>query len=314
MKFKKVLSGTVTAAMMGVLMCGTAFAEAPALENGSYTGTIHFYNGSKPDSVSMCDPIFVHEAEVELTDDAAELTFYVAYPVPNYSTMGTDGTIKDVVMTIGENEYTGESDITTKPVKTFDTAGPVFGINAGDELSTQVITVELPRDAVDEFEAGIETSAFVNVVMNATQEFYVKVTELQSNSSEDTKTETQDMQVTANVAEEISAPSYNVTVPASVTLGTLKTDADNELGYKVNVKASDLNGGTLTVKAPETGSLTSGEATLAFTNSFAEQTVTGDTDGTELTGTIGVTAAAVDAAAAGNYTGTTTFSFFYTAK
>ena len=42
--------------------------------------------------------------------------------------------------------------------------------------------------------------------------------------------------------------------------------------------------------------------------------MTADTDGTDLAGKIGVTAATVDAAAAGNYTGTTTFSFFYTAK
>ena len=71
----------------------------------------------------MCDSIFAHEADVTVNDDSVDLTFYVAYPIPSFSDQGADGTIKDVVLTVDEQEYTAESDITTKPVKTFDTAG-----------------------------------------------------------------------------------------------------------------------------------------------------------------------------------------------
>ena len=74
----------------------------------------------------MCDPIFCHEAEVVLTDDAAELTFYVAYPIPAFSDQGTDGTIKDVVFTVDGTEYAAESDITAKPEKVFDTDDSLF--------------------------------------------------------------------------------------------------------------------------------------------------------------------------------------------
>lgn len=42
--------------------------------------------------------------------------------------------------------------------------------------------------------------------------------------------------------------------------------------------------------------------------------MTADTEGTELTGEIRVTAANVKAAAAGNYTGTTTFAISYAAN
>ncbi len=315
MNFKKVMSGTLAAAMTGILMCGTSFAaDNTTLENGSYTGTIHFNKETDPNTASMSASIFASQADVELTDDTAELKFYVAYPLPSYPDQGTDGTIKDVKMTVNDVVYDGESDITTKPIKTFDKAGAMFGINAGDELETQIITVDLPRDAVDVFEEGIETEAYVNVVMSSTVKFVVKVTDLQANTSEDPKTDSQDMQVTAEIEEKISAPSYNVTVPANVALGTLKADADNKMEYTVDVTASDLNGGTLTVKAPETGSLTSGANTLAFTNDFAEKTVTEDTEGMELKGAIGVSASDVAAAKAGNYTGTTTFSFFYTGK
>lgn len=319
MKIKRITAFALSA-VMALGMCATSFAAETteaAMENGDYTGTIHFHNGSNPANYSMCDSIFAHTADVKLTEDTAELTFYVAYPVPSYSDQGTDGTIKDVKMTVGGEEYEGVSDIETKAVKTFDTTGALFGINAGDELSTQAVTVNLPREAVDSFEDGIATSAYVNVVMNATQNFVVKVTDLAaatpSEPSEDVTTDKKSMDITADIEETISAPSYKVTVPASAALGKLSADEDNSLAYEVKVEASDLNG-TLTVAAPENGKLTSGANELAFTNNFGTQTVKADTEGTALKGTLGVTAVAVKDAAAGNYTGTTTFTISYTAK
>ena len=310
MKLKKFLSGAVTAAMLGTMMCSTVFAAEPA--NGAYTGEIHFLNGNGYGNNSMCDSIFCHEAELTLTDESAELTFYVAYPVPAFSDQGTDGTVKDVVFTVGEEEYTAESDITTKPVKTFDTAGALFGIQAGDQLSTQVLSVELPRDVVDSLESGtVAASAYVNVVMNSTQNFFVKVTDLQAVETE--AGDTQDMQITANVEEAVSQPSYMVTVPESVAMGTLSTERDNVYTYAVDVEASDLDG-TLSIAAPETGSLSDGSHALNFTNSFGTQTIAEDTLGTKLSGSIGIAAKDVAAAAAGNYTGTTTFSISYAAN
>ena len=96
-------------------------------------------------------------------------------------------------------------------------------------------------------------------------------------------------------------------------MGTLSTEEDNTQAYKVLVKASDLDG-TLSVTAPETGNLNSDKNALAFANSFGTKNVTADTEGTELTGEIRVTAANVKAAAAGNYTGTTTFAISYAAN
>ena len=313
MKLKKILSGAVTAALLGTMMCTTAFAADYA--NGEYTGEIHFLNANGSGNNSMCDPIFCHEAEVVLTDDAAELTFYVAYPIPAFSDQGTDGTIKDVVFTVDGTEYAAESDITAKPEKVFDTDASLFGISAGDELPTQVLSVELPRDVLDELAAGtVSASAYVNVFMNTTQNFFVKVTDLQAaGGSQETETDSQDMQITAEVKEEVSAPSYTVTVPASVAMGSLSTEQENALSYTVKVEAADLNG-TISVSAPQEGSLVSGENSLSFANSFGTQTVSADTEGTDLEGTISITAESVAAAAAGNYTGTTTFAISYAAN
>lgn len=313
MRFRKVLSGAVAAAMMTTMMCGTAFAAEPA--DGSYTGEIHFLNANGSGNASMCDPIFVHEVEIELTADAAELTFYVAYPIPAFADQGTDGTIKDVVFTVDGAEYTAESDITTKPEKEFDTDAALFGISAGDSLPTQVLTVELPRDVLDDLEAGtVSASAYVNVFMNMTQSFFVKVTDLQAEEGpQEPEGNTQDMQITADVEEVISEPEYTVTVPSSVEMGTLSAEKNNVSAYPVDVKAENLNG-TLTISAPESGSLTNGGSTLAFANSFGIQKVTEDTTGTKLSGQLTVTAEDVAAAAAGNYTGTTTFTISYAAN
>ena len=316
MRFRKVLSGAVAAAMMTTMMCGTALAAEPA--DGSYTGEIHFLNANGSGNNSMCDPVFVHEADVELTADSAELTFYVAYPIPNFADQGADGTIKDVVFTVDGTEYAAESDITTKPEKEFDTDAALFGISAGDSLPTQVLTVELPRDVLDDLEAGtVSASAYVNVFMNSTQNFFVKVTDLQSTGGTQEPggetQNTQDMQITADVEEAVSEPEYTVTVPSSVEMGTLSAEKNSELGYAVKVEAENLDG-TLTISAPESGSLTSSDNKLAFANNFGSQTVTADTAGTELSGKLTVTAEDVAAAAAGNYTGTTTFTISYAAN
>lgn len=319
MRLKKI-SGVILSAALVAGMCSTAFAAdntSAEYENGAYTGTIHFMNGSNPEKASMCDSIFAHEADVTLSDDTAELTFYVAYPVPNFADQGADGTIKDVVMTLDGTTYTGESDLTTKAVKTFDTDGNMFGITAGDELTTQAVTVDLPRSAVDSFEEGIATSAYVNIVMNTTQNFYAKVTDLtKANSGSDTgntTTDSKEMEITANIEKKISEPAYTVTVPESAAMGTLNRDKDNKVKYDVTVTATDLNG-ILSVTTPTAGELTSGSNKLAFANSFGTQQITEDTTAGKLSGELSVSADAVKAAAAGNYTGTTTFTISYVGK
>ena len=312
MRLNKIVSGAAAAAMLGTMMCTTAFAAD--YTDGNYTGEIHFLNANGTGAASMCDPIFVHEAELALTADNAELTFYVAYPIPSFPDLGTDGTILDVVLTVDGTEYTAESDITTKPEKVFDTTAGLFGITAGESYPTQVLTVDLPRDAVDDLEAGtVSASAYVNSVMNSTQNFFIQVTNIQSVGGETEPADTKDMQITADVQEVVSEPTYTVNVPESIELGTLKTEEDNFSHYTVDVAASNLNG-TLSVSAPETGNLTSGDNTLAFANSFGTQNVTADTENGKLSGAISVSASDVAAAAAGNYTGTTTFSITYSAN
>ena len=317
MKFsRKALSGVLMAGVLGTMMCSTAFAAGAAdLADGEYKGTIHFLNGNGNGSYSMCDSIFAHQADVTIEGDDASIDFYVAYPVPSFPDQGTDGTIKDVQLTIDETTYDAISDIETKPEKEFDTAGALFGINAGDVLPTQVLSVTIPKATLDQAaEGGIATSAYVNVVMNTTQNFFMQITDLTpvETTGGDTETDEQSMEITANVEEKVSKPEYSVTVPSSVAMGTLSSTEDTEVGYNVDVKAANL-GGTITVSAPGEGTLVNGQNKLAFTNQLDNNTVSEDTEGTALAGKITVKGADVASAAAGNYTGTTNFTITYAA-
>ena len=306
---KRFASAALALTLVAGMNIMPVFADEATPANGDYTATIHFHNGSNPANYSMCDSIFAHTADVTLTDDSAELTFYVAYPIPSYSDQGTDGTIKDVEMTYSDTTYTGVSDIDTKAEKTFDTTGTLFGINAGDELTTQAVTVELPREAVESFSDGIKTSAYVNVVMNTTQNFVVKVTDMKKNAGETTgatKTETKSAEVTADVLA--AGPSYSVTIPASIALGTLSTSEDTTADFDVEVTAEALGNGRVEIKTAASGQLKSGANSLAFTNNFGTQ----ETSVTAtLTGKLTVKATDVQKAASGNYTGTANFTINY---
>lgn len=304
-----ILKRVASAALALTLVAGTSgmpvFAAEAAPENGDYTATIHFHNASNPSSYSMCDSIFAHTADVTLTDDAAKVTVYVAYPIPAFSDQGTDGTITNVSMTYNETTYNGDVDITTKAVKTFDTTGALFGVTAGDELATEAVSFSLPRAAVDSFADGIKTSARVNVVMNSQQDFVVKLTDMQK-TTVPAESKSQSANVTAEIAA--PAPDYEVTIPESIAMGSLSAETDNTKEYTVEVKAENLGTGKVEVAATAKGELLSGENKLAFSNSFGRQS-TSETK--SLTGVITVKAANVQKAAAGNYTGTTNFSISY---
>lgn len=132
-----------------------------------------------------------------------------------------------------------------------------------------------------------------------------------------TKSSTGDMEVSANIADKTSAPSYSILVPASLGMGALSSQKDNLQEYDITVKTSESKG-TITVSTPENGTLTSGKNSLAFTNKFGTQSVSLSNGSvwtkkdsvmqTKLHGTIGITAEDTANAAAGNYTGTTTFT------
>lgn len=312
----KWIAGALMAAMTITTMCGSAFAAEKTQEDGAYVGKISMYKAGttsfESKNLSMCNPIFASEADVTVSADSTVVTIYVAEPIPAFPTVGTPelgGTIYDVKATYNDVEYTAELDVTTLAPKNFAFTNALFGINEGDVLPTEAVKFTLPADAADHLGDGIAVQAYVNAVMNATQNFVMTVTDLAAAP----KTSSNSMQVTAEITA--SAATYEVTIPETVAMGKLSADSDNTVDYTVTATVTGLKEGeSIQVSAPKSGSLTSGANELAFTNSFGTQTITADqTDGT-LSGTLTVKAADVAKAAAGNYTGTTDFSISYYAK
>lgn len=287
-----------------------AFAAAP-YKPGQYTAKITFLHESK-DKESMCNSLFDQDADVKIKGDTAEIRIYTAFPVPMYASQGADGTVKDMVMTLDEAHYKAESDITTKPVRTMDEKGLMFGIKAGAQLTTQILTFSIPVEKLDRLSSNVPVTAFVNVVMKKDMNFRLRLNDLQLVEEEKPPQEIPDattnksMQLTANVGS--PKGSYTVTIPESIALGTLSAEKENVMDYTVEVTAEQLGSGYVEVSTAASGALQCGENALAYTNSFGTQKTQ---ETTALKGKFTVKAADVQAAAAGSYTGTTDFLIRY---
>lgn len=122
----------------------------------------------------------------------------------------------------------------------------------------------------------------------------------------ETQEDNRSMEITASVQEEVSGPSFGVTIPASVSMGTLSSDADNIMPYDIYI-SSEEKSGEITVEAPEKGKLYSNENELPFTNTFGIQKFNGE-EGKALHGEIQIYARDTAKAPGGNYTGTAVFT------
>lgn len=145
-------------------------------EKSWYMGTVSMRRADRFDQKSMCDPLFFEKADILYQGDTAELTLYVIDPVPKFSDAGTP--IKDVKFLYGEKAYAAAVQKEASQKKHFEEAAG-FIPSAGEYAATP-IKVILPKQAIAESEGGkLKCSAYINTVMNATQEFYVVLSDLE---------------------------------------------------------------------------------------------------------------------------------------
>lgn len=307
---KRITAGIVTMALVASMGVVSAFAAGPYTD-GDYTGKVAFLHETKAEN-SMCNVLFDHDADIKITGENAEISVYAAYPVPAFPNVASDGTLKDMVLTLGGKEYTAVSDITSKPVREMDETNSGFGVEKGKSIPTQVLTWTVPAAQLDSLATAAPAKAFVNAIMSTNVNFRFQLTDIKGGSApvapvEPTETSNKSMNVTADVAA--PAASYTVTIPESVSMGTLSAEKDNVVAYDVDVVAANLGDGYVQVSTDAAGELTSGENKLAFANDFGTKKASEDAT---LQGNFTVTAADVQKAAAGNYTGTANFtiSFF----
>ncbi len=304
----KRMTSAALALVMAIGIGATAASAAAPHKDGAYTAKVAFLH-EKQDKASMCNVLFDHDADVTVKGANAEIRLYAAYPVPAFPSAAADGTLKDLVVNIGGTEYKAASDITSKPQREFDESNPGFKITAGQKYQTQVLTLTVPTDKLDSLSTAAPSKAFVNAIMGMNVNFRFQLTELKASGTPEVapnETTTKGMNITAEISA--PAPTYTVTIPESVSMGTLSAQKNNVTGYKVEVAAENMGAGYVEVSAPDAGVLKNEKNELAFANSFGTQKATKTAS---LNGEFTVTAENVAAAAAGNYTGTATFTIRY---
>lgn len=179
MRTKQTLSVRLIATVLTLVMvlgiAPAASFAAPAEEVRHGTVDVTMLHEMK-DQPSMCDVMFAAAAEVELRGVTAVVKLKAAYPLPAFPNDGADGTIQNFTVTFGNETYTAESDITTRPLMTVKMTSPLFGLVKGEQIPAQVLTLTLPADAL--YEKTLKASAFVNVVMNTDVAFRLQLSNL----------------------------------------------------------------------------------------------------------------------------------------
>ena len=128
------------------------------------------------DQNSMCDIMFNRQADVSVKDNMATLKLYVANPVPGFPDQGADGTVKNFVVQYKGVGYPAKSELNTGAKMTAKQSNPVFGFEQGKQYAAQVLSVTLPKEALNEDMLTVNT--FVNVVMNTDVGFRIKLSNL----------------------------------------------------------------------------------------------------------------------------------------
>ena len=158
---KKILSIMLAVVMVFTAVPASAFASGDVAKEEKATITIY---GDGKDTPSMCNALFAENVDVEIKEDTATVKVYIAYPVPAFAAMGQDGTVKDFVITYGDKEYKGVSDIESKPEMTPREDNKMFGLSKDKKVTAQVVTFQLPKEALKA--ERLDGKAFINVMMN----------------------------------------------------------------------------------------------------------------------------------------------------
>lgn len=335
-KLKKSLASALALSMMCSALPFQSSAEAIySTEEGYYemdSMVAYQYRGGTgtltDDNYSMCNGVFASEAEVIISGSTATIYLYVANPTPGTWGGLSDGILNDFVLTYGGVEYPGTttsigmlSDGSVNPkaaVKLFMQDSSFFGITAGDKLACD--TIEIPNVPVAALEEEVfHLTAYINLVMGSTQDFYLVPEYVAGGPGEvpapSDPTDPEDpttgyevekqVAITATVsASEENAPSYAITIPTDVALGDISSEADTTINYSIGLDLGDHE--EISISVANSGTLTSGSETLAYTNTLNTTTYTANSTAT---GQLTIAQAAGAEAAEGDYTGTLTFSF-----
>lgn len=139
-------------------------------DDGQYTADVSIRKFTDITSLSMCDGLFYSQADIVIDGDNALITMYVIDPIPLYASEGTP--LSNIVFTYKGKEYKASVETNNQVAKYFNIASGF--INEAGNYYTSKVTVTLPKAAIsDSLNGDLLCEAYVNAVMNITQEFYV---------------------------------------------------------------------------------------------------------------------------------------------
>lgn len=305
---KRIITGCLAVSLFFGIGRFDAYASN-SREDGEYTGKILLLKETK-DQESMCSELLDHDVDVKISENEAEVRIYAVFPVEGFGKADDEGTLKDMVLTIDGEQYTAVSDIKEKPKREMDKKSTMFRIKVGDVKPTQVLTFKFPAEKLDSVNKA-PVKAYV-YALGSEKDFRLTLSDLQRKGgaapegTSPTAVTEKNVQITAMIGA--PAANYEVTIPSTVTMGTLSAERDNVLPYTVNVSAENMGNGYVTISAPASGTLTNNGHTLEFTNDMGTKKAKNTTT---LNGNFKVKADAVKSAVAGNYTGTANFTISY---
>ena len=153
-------------------------APAPG-DNQSYTAAVSMRNAGDFNKYSMCNGLFAPRADIVSQNGMANITLYVADPIPQFPEEGTP--VSNVVLKYNGQNYAAQVNSSARVDKSFP-AKPGFIEPAGTYKATPV-TVQLPLQAIADSVSGkLMCGAYVNAVMHSDVEFFVVFSDLQGGS------------------------------------------------------------------------------------------------------------------------------------
>ena len=147
------------------------------LADGKYVASATMLHENKEQN-SMCNIMFDENVYIDINGDTATLKLLVANPVPAFPDQGKDGTVKNLVIKYDGKGYNASSELGTGKKMTPKESNPTFGFEKGKQYDAQVLTVQLPKAAIEDGET-LTTSAYVNVVMMSDVNFRIRLTNVQ---------------------------------------------------------------------------------------------------------------------------------------
>ncbi len=137
------------------------YTPRPAASN---CATVSMMKDGSSTKRSMADDMFAATADIIPNGDNVILKLYVAYPIPAFPDQGANGTFLKPSIEYKGMSYPGSIDISSKPLMEVKRRSGTFGLKKGDMIPSEVISFNLPKDALKE--KFLKVHGYVNVVMD----------------------------------------------------------------------------------------------------------------------------------------------------